>query len=160
MLIRLIAAVIVSALPAATTFAQDRVDSGALNSAIETQRQVTEAERQMIVSRNLDLTESESIEFWPLYRKYRADVSGLDDRMIRLITDYASKFDTLDDDSAIRLLRDSLKIDADRSKLMQRYVSRFNKIIPGTKVARYMQVESRLDTMMRLKLQTSIPLVM
>ncbi|GMR17488.1 MAG: transcriptional regulator [Gammaproteobacteria bacterium] len=140
--------------------AQEPVDMGALNSAIETQRQVTEAQRQMIVSKNLELTEAESGDFWPLYRKYRSDVGTLDDRRLAIITEYAKKYETLDDRTAIGLLRDSLKLEADRIKLMQRHVSRFDKILPGTKVARFMQIEVRLNTITQLKVQSAIPLVM
>ncbi len=114
----------------------------------------------MIVSQNLELTEAESSAFWPLYRQYRADVAKLVDRKVSVITRYAKNYESLDDDTALSLLRESVKVEVDKVKLTQRYISRFNKVIPGTKVTRYMQVEFRLDTIANLKLQSSIPLVM
>jgi hypothetical protein len=156
---RIAIALILACLPL-TSIAQESVDMGELNSAIETQRQVSEAQRQMIVSQNLELTEAESSAFWPLYRQYRADVAKLVDRKVSVITRYAKNYESLDDDTALSLLRESVKVEVDKVKLTQRYISRFNKVIPGTKVTRYMQVEFRLDTIANLKLQSSIPLVM
>jgi hypothetical protein len=66
----------------------------------------------------------------------------------------------LSDEEAFTLLKDSMKLDSDREKLKARYVSKFRKVLPGVKVARYMQIEIRLDTISRLKLQTAIPLAM
>ncbi|MDH4047274.1 MAG: hypothetical protein OEW68_04455 [Gammaproteobacteria bacterium] len=136
------------------------IDMGALNSAIAAQRQVSEAQRQLIVAENLTLTESESLDFWPLYREYRAQVAKLEDRSVAVITQFAREYSTLGDEQALRLLNDSLKIDLDHEKLKQRYVKKFAKIVPGVMVGRFMQIEMRLDTIARLKLQTAIPLAM
>jgi hypothetical protein len=136
----------------------DDLDLGALNSAIAAQRQITESQRQLLVAENLTLTESESTAFWPVYRAYRNDVSKIDDRAVALLTRYANEYLSLSDEQALALLKDSMKLDSDREKLKQRYVSRFRKVLPGVKVARYMQIEIRLDTITRLKLQTAIPL--
>ena len=138
--------------------AQDGIDMAALNNAIETQRQITEAQRQQVVTQAIQLDASQSEAFWPLYREYRADVAKLDDRFVALIKDFAERYDTLNDEDALRLLKTSLKLEADRIKLSQRYVRRFDRIMPSTKVARFMQVESRLDAVLDLKVKSGIPL--
>ena len=56
-------------------FAQDDAERAAIRGTIEMQRQVTEAQRTMIVTDNVPLTISEAEEFWPLYREYRAEVA-------------------------------------------------------------------------------------
>ena len=71
--------------------AQVQLDLSDVNAAIETQRQVTQAQRTMIITDNLQLTSAESEAFWQLYREYRADVAKLDDRFIALIRRYAEK---------------------------------------------------------------------
>jgi predicted unusual protein kinase regulating ubiquinone biosynthesis (AarF/ABC1/UbiB family) len=138
----------------------DDLDMGALNSAIAAQRQISETQRQLLVTENLSLTDAESTNFWPVYREYRNEVSKLDDRAVSLLTQYAEQYLTLTDDEALALLKASMKLDSDREKLKQRYVSKFKKVLPGVKVARYVQIEIRLDTIARLKLQTAIPLAM
>jgi len=140
--------------------AQNDADMAALNSAIETQRQITEAQRTMIVTDNTLLTAAESEEFWPLYREYRGEVAKLNDRFVKLIRLYGANYETLKDDEAMQLLKDSFRIESDRIKLTQRYSTKFNKIIPGTKVMRFLQIEARLDAILELKVRHSIPLVM
>ena len=144
----------------AVVLAQTSSEAAARDAALETERQVTEAERQMIVAQNLQLTDSQSAEFWPKYREYRADVAKLNDRYIGLLKKYAANYKTLTDKEAIVLLKDALKLEADRTKLQQRYVSRFERIIGGKNTARYMQIEGRLDAVITLKARSSIPLVM
>lgn len=138
--------------------AQVQLDLSDVNAAIETQRQVTQAQRTMIITDNLQLTSAESEEFWPLYREYRADVAKLDDRFIALIRRYAEKYESLDDKEAMALLKESFDIEANRTKLAKRFSTKFDKIMAGAKVVRFMQIESRLDAIMDLKVKNSIPL--
>ncbi len=119
-----------------------------------------EADRQKIVAANLILTEAESEAFWPAYRKYRNDVSKLDDRMVELLKKYSEDYLSLPDDRASALLDDAFKIDRDRLKLQEKYVRSFAKILPSSKVFRYMQIERRLDNMVRLQLQQDVPLAL
>ena len=90
------------ALPAS---AQQKVDTAQLNAAVETQRQITEAQRQQIVMQNVQLTGAESEEFWPTYREYRADVANINDRMVALIAAYAESYETLGDKESMAILR-------------------------------------------------------
>ena len=138
--------------------AQVQLDLSDVNAAIETQRQVTQAQRTMIITDNLQLTSAESEAFWPLYREYRADVAKLDDRFIALIRRYAEKYESLDDKEAMALLKESFDIEANRTKLAKKYSTKFDKIMAGAKVVRFMQIESRLDAIMDLKVKNSIPL--
>lgn len=145
---------------AAPALAQERIDMTDLNAAIEMQRYATEAERTMIVAENLRLTIEQDGEFWPMHRKYRADVAELNDRYVALVTRYANNYETLDDKTALTLIKESLDLQQDRVKLQKKYINRFNKIMGGKNTARYLQIEGRLDAVVDLKLRASIPLVM
>lgn len=155
-----LAAAAVFAFLSTAAIAQEQVDVASLNAAIETQRQITETQRQLIVDQNLTLTAAESEHFWPLYREYRADVAKLNDRFVKLVQRYAKQFETLGDQEAMDLLNDSLSIESDRIKLAKKYSKKFAKFMPGNKVARFMQIESRLDAILNLKVKNSIPLAM
>ena len=76
-------------------FAQDDNEKAAIGSAIEMQRQATEAQRTMIVTDNVPLTATEAEEFWPLYREYRAEVAELNDRRFAIIQEYAKNWESL-----------------------------------------------------------------
>ena len=141
-------------------FAQDDAERAAIRSAIEMQRQVTEAQRTMIVTDNVPLTATEAEQFWPLYREYRTEVAELNDRRLSIIEEYAKNWESLADEEAMKLLNSSFRLETDRLKLSKKYSKKLNKIMPGAKVVRFMQIERRLDAVIELKLRNSIPLAM
>ena len=142
------------------TLAVEELDIAALNSAVEMQRQITEAQRTMIIADNIEFTADESEEFWPIYREYRADVAKLNDRFVRLITDYAQNFESMDDATSARLLKEAFAIEAGRVKASKKNAKKLERFLPGVKVMRFVQIESRLDAVMELKIKSSIPLAL
>jgi hypothetical protein len=125
---------------------------------IETARSMAQTERKAIVARTMTLTAAESEHFWPLYNRYRYEMSVLQDRHVAIITDFAAHYENLDDVEARRILDQWLAFESDLVKLRARYVKRFAKVLPGTKLARYFQVENRLDAMSNLTTASRIPL--
>jgi hypothetical protein len=125
---------------------------------IELLRSMAQTERQAVVAGNLMLTAQESQGFWPLYNQYRSDVSAVQNKRVKVITDYAAKHQTLTDSDARKLLEEYLDYEAAVLKLRERYVSKFAKVLPGTKLARFFQIESKLDALTDLTIANNIPL--
>ena len=125
---------------------------------IETARSMAQTERKAIVARNMTLTAAESEHFWPLYNRYRYEMSVLQDRQIAIITDFAAHYESLDDVEARRILDEWLAYESDLVKLRAKYVKHFAKVLPGTKLARYFQVENKLDAMSNLTTASQVPL--
>jgi hypothetical protein len=119
---------------------------------------MAQTERQAVVAGNLTLTAQESQGFWPLYNQYRSDVSAVQNKRVKVITDYAAKHQTLTDSDARKLLEEYLDYEAAVLKLRERYVSKFAKVLPGTKLARFFQIESKLDALTDLTIANNIPL--
>jgi Spy/CpxP family protein refolding chaperone len=117
-----------------------------------------QAERTKVVAKNLQLTEAEAAKFWPLYNEYRAKHSQIGDRAIGLINDFAANYDALSDEKAKDLLKRQLDIEEDRLKLQRSYVGKFEKAIPPKKVARFYQIERKLDAMVAFEAARSVPL--
>jgi hypothetical protein len=117
-----------------------------------------QAERTKLVAANLQLTEPEAAKFWPMYNEYRAKQSQIGDRAIALINDFAANYDALSDEKAKDLLKRQLDIENDRLKLQRSYVGKFEKIVPPKKVARYYQIERKLDAAVAYEAAQSIPL--
>jgi hypothetical protein len=117
-----------------------------------------QAERTKIVAANLTLSETEATKFWPLYNEYRGEQSKLDDRALKMLEDYAANYETLTEDKAKELLERQLSIEDDRSKLRRSYVGKFQKVISPKKVARYYQIERKLDAAVQFEAAATIPL--
>lgn len=125
---------------------------------IELLRSVAQTERQAIVARAMILTDQEATAFWPVYGEYRTAVGKVNDQLVKLITDYAAQRDTLTDEQAKTLLNNHIKFEQDLLKLRKKYIPKFGKAIPMTKVARFYQIENKLDLLQKLGLSRNIPL--
>jgi hypothetical protein len=126
---------------------------------IELTRAIIQAERQAIVTRAMDLTAAEAQAFWPLYREYRLEMVRVGDRLLALITTYAQNYRGLSDEMAGKLLTEYLGIEKARLQVKNKYLPRFQKVLPPKKVARYYQVENKLDVIIQAELAEDIPLV-
>jgi len=126
---------------------------------IELTRAIIQAERQAIVTRAMDLTAAEAQAFWPLYREYRLEMVRVGDRLLALITTYAQNYRGLSDEMAGKLLTEHLGIEKARLQVKNKYLPRFQKVLPPKKVARYYQVENKLDVIIQAELAEDIPLV-
>jgi hypothetical protein len=131
--------------------AQDRA-------VIELTRQQIQTDRQAIVAGNLALTEPQSAAFWPLYREYRTALAPVGDRYVALLTSYAGNYGSLTDPQAEAMLKELFAIQAEKQKTQSKYVDRFKKVLPATQVARFYQIENKLDAIVNYKLAAEIPL--
>ena len=116
-------------------------------------------DKKLFIATNMQLTESEANAFWPVYEAYQADLGKLRDREIKLIEKFAVNYETMSDDAAKNLLEDSLSIDSDHQKLRQSYLSKIRGVLPDKKVARYYQLESKIDAVLEYEMAKRIPLV-
>lgn len=125
---------------------------------IEMLRSVAQTERRVIVAKAMFLTDQESAAFWPVYNEYRTAVGKVNDQLVKLVTDYAAERDTLTDEQAKTLLNNYIKFEQDVLKLRKKYIPKFGKAMPMTKVARFYQIENKLDILQKLVLASNIPL--
>ena len=117
------------------------------------------ADKKLLVAENLQLTEAEAKAFWPLYGKYQDELFLLRTRTVRLIKDYAAAYEQMNDDTAKKLLNESLKIDALGLKLRQTYLPKFRSVLPEVKVVRYYQTENKINVVLMYELGANIPLM-
>ena len=140
--------------------APSEVYSQQARDGIEVTRAMIKAERRAIVSLNLELTDAESRDFWPVYDEYWVQMKKIGDREVVLIEDFAKnyKYETLTNEKAEEMLKEFLSILQQENKLKKKYVKRFMKVLPPKKVFRYYQIENKLDTIINMELAASIPL--
>jgi hypothetical protein len=121
-------------------------------------REAAKANKKLIVSENMNLTEQEATNFWPVYDEYQKAIGALYQKTGEVIKRFAENYDALTDEKAKSLLNESIAVQEDRVNLQKSYLPRFNKILPAKKVARYYQIENKLDAILRFDLARGIPL--
>jgi Spy/CpxP family protein refolding chaperone len=128
---------------------------------LQAAKQLVETRRNLAVIENLPLTKAEADKFWPLYEEYRQRVRVLGERRLAVIEAYAERYraGNVDDEFAEHGIRESLKIKLDMAKLKQKYWTKFRRILPAMKAARFYQLESKMDAEIDFILAGGIPLV-
>jgi len=134
-------------------------DSGTSN--MDILREKTTADKKFLVASNMNLTDAEAKEFWPIYKAYQKDLYQINERLDKVIEDYATAYNkgALSDDTAKKLLDEAIAIELTEVKLKQSYVPKLDKILPAIKVARYIQIETKIRAVIRYGFAEGIPLV-
>ena len=117
------------------------------------------ANRKALVAVNLQLSEEEAGKFWPLYDKYQSELNAAGDRVLAIVEDYTKSFHDLSNDKAAKLMEDYLAAEAERVQVRRTYLPEFLKILPGRTVARFYQIDNKMDAVLRYDLAGAIPVV-
>jgi hypothetical protein len=119
------------------------------------------ADKKFVVANNMNLTESEAKAFWPVYEAYQQDMRVIDERLAKVIDEYAAAYNQgpVPDSTATKLIEEAIGVEMAEVKLKQSYVPKLSKVLPGAKVARYLQIESKIRAITRFELASAIPLV-
>ena len=109
----------------------------------------------------MGLTEAEAKAFWPIYEGYQQELDRIYTRMTKVIVEYVKAYTdrTLTDEQARALTEEVLDIDETEAALAKAYAAKLDKVLPGKKVARYLQIERKIRALLRGELADSIPLV-
>ena len=126
---------------------------------INIQRKVINDQRNTTLAYNMSFTQIEKEKFWPVYREYREAMGSVGDKRVAVIVEYAEYMNSMSQARAKQLLDRSFAVQKESIKVKERYVRKFRKFLPDTKVVRLMQVENRMDSMIDLKLAEGIPLM-
>ncbi len=127
--------------------------------AIESIRADLQADRKTAIAEEMNFTVQESDAFWPLYRKYRADVEKVTDRIVELVFEYADLYPNVPDHKAAELLKEYAKVEANLLSIKRKYLKKFGKVLPASKVFRFAQLDNRFDLGTRVGLAVAIPML-
>jgi cell fate (sporulation/competence/biofilm development) regulator YlbF (YheA/YmcA/DUF963 family) len=96
-----------------------------------------------------------------VYDAYQKDLETLNKRTAATIKSYAEAWNTksVDNEKAKKLTSDFLAVQSDEVKQMQSYVPKLEKVLPATKVARYLQIEHKIRTIIKFELASEVPLI-
>jgi len=122
-------------------------------------RDTIQSNKKALVAVNLTLTDAEARSFWPIYDRYQADLSAVQDRLLRVIDDYAANFGSMTDEKANQLVDDYLAAERDRAEVRQKYREPLAKVLPGRKLMRFYQIENKINAVLRYELAKTIPVV-
>jgi hypothetical protein len=152
-----LAAVMVSLLAFANVgMAQDNGPN--LDSYIESLRADLRADKVAIITQTMNFTDQEAKVFWPVYRKYEADLAKVNDQRVALIKSYAQKFPSISDADAKTMITQSLDFESSRVDLKKKYAKEFQKAgLSSLTTAKFFQLEHRLDLLVDIQIAADLP---
>jgi hypothetical protein len=115
--------------------------------------------KKAIIIDNMGFTEDESKAFWPVYNEFQQAKQKLNERTIKVLKEYMAAYESLSNEKAEALLQEYIAIEKERADHKSAFLPKFNKVLPVKKVARYYQIENKLETIVKYELAKEIPLV-
>ena len=112
-----------------------------------------------VITEGMAMTDAQSAIFWPIYRKYDAELTTLNDTRLAVIKDYAANFESMTPAKADELTNKTFAFFENRLKLQKKYYKEFSKALGPVLAAKYMQIERSINTVFDFQIMSQIPLV-
>lgn len=118
-----------------------------------------QADKKAIVAKTMDLTAEEAKKFWPLYAQFERELAVPQSNYTRAVLDYIATEGSLTDANAKRITEQVLTAARDEARLHDKHYRQLLKVIPARKATRYMQIEGKMQAIVRYESAKAIPLV-
>lgn len=128
---------------------------------MEILKEKLKADKKLLIASNMELTDAEAKQFWPMYDDYQKDLEGINKQLVQTIKEYSDAFNkgTISNDTAKKLLNEALTVEEQEVKLKRASAEKLGKVLPATKVARYIQLETKIRSIIKFEMAQQIPLV-
>lgn len=145
----------------ATAFAQQSESGILADQGLKEARELLQSGRKEFVAEELHLNEAEARAFWPVYDEYHAAVMVVRDRHAETLGDYLKTYQAgaVTDQYAEELIDKELEFRSDLLDVQEKYLKKFKKALPIRKVARFYQLESKMDAEIDAQLALFVPLM-
>ena len=148
-----------SLLSAPAARCENKADATSSDQDLALLKEDVQSQRKQIVAANLQLSDAEAVKFWPVYDKYIAELSKINETRLTLIKQYADAYPNVPDAQAQSLVGKWLQTDEDVAQLRSRYMAMLEKVLPGKTMARFFQIDRRLGILIDVQVTSQIPLV-
>ncbi len=120
---------------------------------------LAESDRKMLIEKNLKMNKEQSQKFWLVYTAYRKDINKIQQQQFSLIKDFAKNYQNLTDEKAAKLLDTHIQSKRNLLNIRKKYLGDFRKSVPAKEIAKFFQVENKLNAIVNVQLAQDIPLV-
>lgn len=119
------------------------------------------ADKKLLVSVNMNLSDAEARKFWPVYDIYQVELGKLNKRVAALIEAYADDYNnnSVTDAKAKKMISEMIAIDQAEAAMKKSFVPKLYKVLPPVKAARYLQIENKIRIALLYELAAAVPLV-
>lgn len=152
--------VVAGVFTAALALAQQKPSSAPADN-MDILRDKIRADKKLLVAQNMNLTDGEAQKFWPVYESYQKDLAASNDRLVKTVKEYAEAYNnrSITDEKARQLTDAILALDQEEVDRNKTYLPKLRASLPDIKVARYLQIERKIRSLVWYDLAQQVPLV-
>jgi len=148
-----------SVISGARAFAQTPASDTSPDDDIKLFRKDVRSLRKQLIASNLDLTDAEAEQFWPIFDRYTAELVAITDRKYALLQDYGRNYTTMTSEQAESYIKGRADVEQSVMQLRLKYLPIFRKVLNGKTTALFYQMDWRLGLIMDLQLASQTPLI-
>ena len=147
-------------LTGALALGQGTDSDGSVDPELANARALLQAGREQMIREDMQLTESESAAFWPVYNAYRDEKRVVQDQHAKMVTRFVNLYREggLDEEYAEGLIEEHFAIRSGILEVQRKYVPKFRAVLSALAVARFYQLENKMDAEVDAQLALVIPL--
>jgi sulfite reductase alpha subunit-like flavoprotein len=122
-------------------------------------RKDVRAQKQKIMGAAMGLDDAQSKKFWPIYKEYDRQLTKLNDVRLGNITAYAQNYSNMTDNKADEIVNGAIAYHKKRIDLLASTYDKVRAALGAPLAARFVQVESTLNNLIDLQIQSNLPLM-
>ena len=135
-----------------SAFAQD------VDSYIEVLKSDLKTNKKAVIIQVMQFTDQQSEVFWPIYNDFEHELDKLSNKRIANIKDFAANYDSLSDQKADELIKNSFDFQEDRLNLNEKYYKKFSEALSPIVAAKFMQLENQIQLVLDISIAANLPL--
>ena len=148
-----------SVISGARAFAQAPAADMSTDDDIKLFRKDVRSLRKQLIASNLDLTDTEAQQFWPIFDRYTVELVAITDHKYAVLEDYAHNYTTMTDEQAESYIKGRADVEQQIMQLRLKYLPVFRKVLDSKTTARFYQMDWRLGLIMDLQIASQTPLI-
>ncbi len=122
-------------------------------------REEAKVDKRALVADTLHLTDAEAKRFWPIYDTYQRSLDETNRRRVLALEGLMFREQKMTNLAAKRLVAELMAIDDAEAKARRTLRKRLMRSLPPIKVARYLQLEDKLQAIRDYDIASTVPLV-
>jgi hypothetical protein len=130
-----------------------------LSEDIKLLRKDVRREKEKIMGAAMGLDDAQAKKFWPIYRDYNRELTKLNDVRLGNITAFAQNYNNMTDNKADEIVNGAIAYHKKRIDLLASTYDKVRAALGAPLAARFVQVESTLNNLIDLQIQSNLPLM-
>lgn len=125
----------------------------------ELTKSIIETEKKTVIAEIMEFSDSESNGFWAVYKDFEKEWEEVFNQKVDLLNQYANNYGNIDDEQALELVNELIAIQIAEAKIRKDYLKKYQKVLPGRKLAKYYQLENKMTAAINYDLAEIIPML-